>query len=144
MALFTSYAPPGVYTKEVFTSNTATAVGTARIPVIIGEGQQFFQTNNFELFRGSSAVQDDQSVNENISDQVSSLTQNFQTTFYPVTNGAGKGVVTNDPSKVQVQAIYPSGDAVPVTVVSLNGATGAFVTQEIIPAGTDLTITYSF
>jgi len=144
MALFTSYAPPGVYTTEVFVANTATLAGTARIPVIIGEGQQYFTISNYELFRGSSPVQDDQSVNENISDQVTGLTQSFNTTFYPVTDGAGKGTVTNDPSKVQVQAIYPNGNVVPVTVVQLNGATGAFLTQEIIPAGTDLTISYFF
>ena len=144
MALFTSYAPPGVYTTEIFVSNTATLAGTARIPVIIGEGQQFFTVSNYELFRGSSPVQDDQSVDENISDQVSGLTQTFNTTFFPVTDGTGKGVVTNDPSKVQVEAVYSNGNVVPVTVVSLNGATGAFVTQEIIPLGTDLTLTYSF
>ena len=144
MALFTSYAPPGVYTNEIFLANTATLAGTARIPVIIGEGQQFFTVSNYELFRGSSPVQDDQSVDENISDQVSGLTQTFNTTFFPVTDGSGKGVVTNDPSKVQVEAVYSNGNVVPVTVVSLVGATGAFVTQDIIPAGTDLTITYKF
>lgn len=144
MALFTSYAPPGTYTSEVFTPNAAAAIGTARIPVIIGEGQQFFNVPNVELFRGSSPVQDDQSVNENISDQVSGLTQNFNTTFFPVTDGSGKGIVTNIPSFVQVQAIFPNGNVVPVTVVQLVGATGAFTTQEIIPAGTDLTISYFF
>jgi hypothetical protein len=144
MALFTSYAPPGVYTTEIFVSNTATATGTARIPVIIGEGVQFFTTSNFELFRGSSPVQDDQSVNENISDQVTGLTQSFVTTYAPVTDGSGKGVTTNDPSKIQVQAVYSNGNIVPVTVISLNGATGAFTTQDIIPVGTDLTIDYFF
>src|SRR5271167_522659 len=144
MALFTSYAPPGVYTTEIFVANTATLAGTARIPVIIGEGQQFFTVSNFETFRGSSPVQDDQSVNENISDQVSGLSQSFNTTYFPVTDGTGKGIVTNDPSKLQVQALYPNGNIVPVTVISLNGATGAFVTQDIIPAGTDLTIDYFF
>lgn len=144
MALFTSYAPPGVFTTEIFVPNTAAAIGTARIPVIIGEGQQFFNFPNVELFRGSSPVQDDQSVNENVSDQVSGLTQNFNTTFFPVTDGTGKGVVTNDPSKIQAQAIYPNGNVAPVTVVTLVGSTGAFTTQEIIPAGTDLTISYFF
>src|SRR5271170_1648227 len=144
MALFTSYAPPGVYTTEIFVANTATLNGTARIPVILGEGQQFFNISNYELFRGSSPVQDDQSVNENISDQVSGLSQSFNTTFFPVTDGTGKGIVTNDPSRVQVQALYTNGNIVPVTVISLVGATGAFITQDIIPAGTDLTITYNF
>src|SRR5271163_1651081 len=144
MAIFASYAPPGVYTTELFVPNTASAVGTARIPVIIGEGVQQFTISNYELFRGSSPVQDDQSVNENISDQVTGFSQSFQTTFYPVVDGTGKGVTTNDPSKIQAQAVYSNGNVVPVNVVTLDGATGAFTTQEIIPAGTDLTISYFF
>jgi hypothetical protein len=144
MAIFASYAPPGVYTTEIFVPNTASAVGTARIPVIIGEGQQVFTISNYELFRGSSPVQDDQSVNENISDQVTGFSQQFNTTFFPVTDGTGKGIVTNDPSKIVAQAVYSNGNVVPVNVVTLNGATGAFTTQEIIPQGTDLTISYFF
>ncbi len=144
MALFTSYAPPGVYTTEVFNPQASAAIGTARIPVIIGEGQQFFNFPNVELFRGSSSVQDDQAVNENISNQVSGFTRSFRTTYYPVVDGTGKGVVTNDPSKVQVQAVDTNGNVLPVTVISLVGATGVFSTQEIIPAGWTLEITYNF
>src|SRR5579863_157801 len=144
MALFTSYAPPGVYTNVVLQTSAAPTLGTVRIPVIIGEGQQFFNANNIELFRGSSQVQDDQSVNENITNQVTGLSRTFQTSFYPVTDGTGQGVITNDPSKVQVQAIDPQGNVTPVTVISLNGATGQFSTQLIIPAGYELLITYFF
>lgn len=144
MALFTSYAPPGVYTIEIFNPQASAAIGTARIPVIIGEGEEFFSFNNIELFRGSSAVQDDQAVNENISDQVTGFTRQFQTTYYPVVDGTGKGVVTNDPAKLQVVSVDPQGNSMPVTVISLNGATGAFSTQEIIPQGTTLKLTYFF
>jgi len=144
MALFTSYAPPGVYTQTIIQTNAAPTNGTQRVPVIIGEGQQFFAVNNVELFRGSSAVQDDEAVNENITPQVTGLTRNFQTTYFPVTDGTGHGTVTNDPSKVQVQAVDSSGNIFPVTVISLNGATGQFSTQQIIPQGTELTIDYFF
>ena len=144
MALFTSYAPPGVYTNVILQNNSAPTLGTARIPVIIGEGQQFFNAANVELFRGSSAVQDDQSVNENISNQVTGLTRSFNTSFFPVVDGTGRGVVTNDPSKVQITAIDPQGNVTPVTVISLNGATGAFTTQLIIPSGFELLATYFF
>src|SRR5208337_86873 len=144
MALFTSYAPPGVYTNVILQTSSAPTLGTARIPVIIGEGQQYFNRNNVELFRGSSSVQDDQSVNENISNQVTGLTRTFQTSFYPVTDGSGKGTITNTPSAVQVESIDPSGNVVPVTVISLNGATGQFTTQLIIPTGYELLITYFF
>ena len=144
MALFTSYAPPGVYTNVILQTSSAPTLGTARIPVIIGEGQQYFNRNNVELFRGSSSVQDDQSVNENISNQVTGLTRTFNTSFYPVTDGSGKGTITNTPSAVQVESIDPSGNVVPVTVISLNGATGQFTTQLIIPTGYELLITYFF
>src|SRR5271157_542234 len=144
MALFTSYAPPGVYTQVILQTNAAPTLGTARIPVIIGEGQQYFNANNVELFRGSSSVQDDQSVNENISNQVTGLSRTFQTSFYPVTNGQGNGTITNTPSAVQVESIDPNGNIIPVTVISLNGATGQFTTQLIIPSGYELLITYFF
>lgn len=144
MALFTSYAPPGVYTQTIIQTNSAPTVGTARVPVIIGEGQEFFTQSNIELFRGSSAVQDDQAVNENISNQVTGLTRNFQTTYFPVTDGTGKGTTTNAPSAVQVQAIDSFGNIFPVTVISLNGATGQFATQQIVPSGTELLLTYFF
>lgn len=144
MALFTSYAPPGVYTTEIFVAQTASAIGTSRIPVIIGEGQQFFSFPNVELFRGSSAVQDDQAVNEDISNQVTGFTRNFQTTYFPVTDGSGHGTTATLPTAVQVQSIDPQGNIMPVTVISLNGATGAFATQEIVPSGTALKLTYFF
>src|SRR5271157_5861754 len=144
MALFTSYAPPGVYTSVILQTNSAPTLGTARIPVIIGEGQQFFNAANVELFRGSSAVQDDQSVSENISNQVNGLTRYFQTSFYPVVDGTGKGKITNAPSAVQVTAIDPDGNITPVSVISLDGATGLFTTQLIIPSGYELLITYFF
>src|SRR5208282_74054 len=144
MALFTSYAPPGVYTQVILQTSAAPTLGTARIPVIIGEGQQFFSHNNIEIFRGSSAVQDDQSVNENISNQITGLGRTFQTSFYPVVDGSGRGVITSNPADVQVEAIDPDGNVTPVTVISLNGATGQFSTQLIIPSGFELLITYFF
>lgn len=144
MALFTSYAPPGVYTIEIFNPQASAAIGTSRIPVIIGEGQQFFSFPNIELFRGSSAVQDDQAVNEDISNQVTGFTRQFVATYFPVTDGTGKGVVTNDPSKMQVISIDAAGNQLPVTVISLVGATGVFSTQDIIPLGTQLKTTYFF
>ncbi len=139
MALFGSYAPPGVYTSVVISGGGLPLFGNTRIPVIIGEGQQFFTQNNVELFRGSSAVADDQVVNENISDQATGLTRDFNTTYFPVVLGDGTGTVTNDPTKLQVVA-----DGVPTTVISLDGATGAFALQDIPPLGTNLEVTYYF
>src|SRR5271157_5134393 len=103
MALFGSYAPPGVYTSVTISGGGQPLFSNARIPVIIGEGQEFFEKDNVELFRGSSSVSDAQVVNENISDQLASVPGNtFHTTYFPVVTGDGTATITNDPSKVQV------------------------------------------
>lgn len=139
MALFQSYAKPGVYTTVQIQSAGQSLFGNARIPVIIGEGTTFFTFPNQELIRGSSAVADNHVVSEDLSDQVTGLTNSFQVTFFPVTDGTGKGIVTNDPSKIQV-----TSEGLPLVVISLNGATGQFITQEIIPAGNNLQVSYFF
>jgi hypothetical protein len=144
MALFTSYAQPGVYTDVVIGQVGQPLFGSTRIPVLIGEGVEEQSYPNIELFRGSSAIADDQSVAENISDQVTGLTNHFNTTFFPVVDGTGKAVTTNDPTKIQVLATDPDGNVTPVTVISLSGATGAFVTQQLIPVNTTLKVTYFF
>jgi hypothetical protein len=139
MALFGSYAPPGVYTTVQIAGAGQPLFGNARIPVIIGEGQEFFEQDNVELFRGSTANSDEQVVNENISDQVVAITNEFHTTYFPVTDGSGKGVVSNDPSKVQIVV-----DGIPGTVISLDGATGDFTTQELVTPGQNVEISYFF
>jgi hypothetical protein len=139
MALFQSYAPPGVYTSVVLAPTSAPLFGTARIPVLIGEGVENFVFSDQEIFRGSSASADDQSVNEDISAQATGLTRTFQVTYFPITTGDGSGTVTNDYTKIQV-----TSNGIPVTVVSLNGTLGSFQTQQIIPAGAVLLVTYFF
>jgi hypothetical protein len=138
MALFSSYAPPGVYTNVVVNNGGTTLFGTTRIPVIIGEGLEYFTQNNVELFRGSSATTDDQAVDENISNQASGTNQ-FTTTYFPVVVGDGTGTVTNDPTKIQVTV-----DGIPATVISLVGATGAFTLQDIVLTGSNIQVTYYF
>lgn len=145
MAVFgQGYTPPGVYTTVVQQAVGSPLFSETYIPVIIGEGTQSFTQSNVELFRGSSSNTDDQAVNENISNQVTGLTRQFQTTYYPVVDGSGKGISTVDPSKIQVSSVDPDGNQIPVTVISLNGATGQFSTQTIIPQGYELFVTYSF
>jgi hypothetical protein len=137
-----SYTPPGVYTTEVFNSTAATLVTSNRVPVLIGEGQEFFTESNIELHRGSSATADDQIVGENISDQVTGSTRTYQLTYFPVVTGDGTGTVTTDPTKIKVLTGDENG--MPVAVVSLNGKTGQFMTQSIIPEGTNVLVNYYF
>ena len=139
MALFTSYAQPGVYTDIVIGQAGQPLFGAARIPVIIGEAVETQSFPNVELHRGSSAVADDLVVNENISDQVTGITNNFDLTYFPIVNGDGSGTVTSDPTKIVVKSA-----GVPVTVIQLDGTLGTFKTQIIPTAGSDLEVTYFF
>jgi hypothetical protein len=139
MALIgTSYTPPGVYTQVNLNSTGATLTGNARVPVLIGEGTEFFTQSDIEIHRGSSATADD-AVTENISDQVTGSTRTYQLTYFPVVSGNGSGTLTNDVSKITVTAA-----GIPVAVTSLNGSTGQFMTQTIIPQRTNVVVSYYF
>jgi hypothetical protein len=146
MALFsTSYTPPGVYTETILNDTVASLPPSARIPVLIGEGQQVFTESNVEMHRGSSATSDDQVVAENLTAQVNGTTGPFQLSHFPVVTGNGTGTVTNNPSYLSVTVVAPGQTAaLPVTVLSLNGATGQFSTQTIVPEGSSLYVNYYF
>lgn len=137
------YVPPGSYSQVSYESAAPTFSGATRIPVLIGEGQESFSYTNVEVFRGSSAVADVQVVDENISTQVNGTNTSFQLSHYPVTDGTGSGATTNDPTKISVFADTGTGPQ-PVTVLSLNGTAGTFVTASIIPDGANATVNYYF
>lgn len=133
------YAPPGVYTQETFDAGVTQLNAAARIPVLIGEGVESFTQSNVALPRGSSASTDNHVVGENISDQVDGVSRTFTLGFGPIVSGDGSGTVTSDPTKIQVIA-----NGVPVTVLSLDGVSRTFKTQQIIPAGTNVVVSYFF
>jgi hypothetical protein len=140
MALFEqSYTPPGVETIENFVAASASLVGTGPITVLIGEGPETFAISNVEMHRGSSATSDDQVVGENLSAQVDGQTRTYQLSHFPVVTGNGTGTITNDPTVVQMSA-----GGTPLTLLSLNGATGVVTAQAIVPVGTNVTAQYYF
>lgn len=139
MALFSSYAKPGVYTDVLTVSAGVPLFGDARIAVLIGEGQENFVFSNVELHRGSSAVADDKVVTEDLSAQVDGNTRSFQLGYFPLVKGDGQGNTNVQPTDVQVTA-----DGVPVIVQTVTGKTGVFTTQQIIPLGTSVLATYYF
>jgi hypothetical protein len=140
MGLFSQgYLKPGVYTDAVTADTSISLFGTNRVPVIIGEGLEYYTYSNEELFRGSSAVADNPVSGENESDQVTGTNSTFQLTYFPVVTGTGKGAVTNDPTLIQVQV-----NGVPAVVASLNGTLGQFTLQSIPPVGSSVTVNYYF
>lgn len=139
MPLFQQYAQPGVYTTVVVEEAGVTPFGDARIPIFVGEGQENRVFKNIELHRGSSAVADDRRVQENLSDQVTGFGRSYMLAFAPVVRGDGQGTITSETGDIKVYA-----DGIPILVSSLNGETGEFLTQSILPIGTDLRVDYFF
>jgi len=91
MALFTSYLKPGVYTAVIYSDAGISLFGSARIPVLIGEGLEYSTVENKELHRGSSNVADEQEVLEDLSASIDGHTRSFSTTYSPVVKGDGTG-----------------------------------------------------
>jgi hypothetical protein len=139
MPLFDQYTKPGVYVQEMVSNPGIPLFGQVRIPVLIGEGTEQNTTTGINLHRGSSSFSDESVVRDNISDQVTGTGRTYQLPYTPVVTGDGSGSVTNNPQYIQVFA-----NNVPLMVSSLNGATGVFTTQNILPQGTDLRVNYYF
>lgn len=139
MALFDQYAEPGVYTSLTTEDAGTTLFGDTRVTVLLGEGEEFKTFNNVEVHRGSSSTTDDRKVKENLSDQVNGSTRQFQTSYFPIVNGDGRGTTTNNPTDIQV-----SVNGNPTSVSSLDGATGKFLIDVILLPGDDINVSYFF
>jgi hypothetical protein len=138
MALFDQYTKPGVYTDVTIVNPGIPLFNTARIPVIIGEGQQSFTYSNVELHRGSAADSDETVVGENLSSQANGEATVFQVSYYPIVTGDGTDTLATDPSQITVTA-----NGIQVAVASINGAAGQFTSYDV-PAGSDLVVNYAF
>ena len=145
MALFSTYTKPGVYTTVVYTDAGVSVFGSARIPVLIGEGLEFTTVSNQELHRGSSNVADEQQVLEDLSAQIDGVTRTFETTYSPVVTGDGTGTVTNNVQYLQAFTVDTEGSLIPLIVTSVKGSTGKFQLANILRPGVDqLKVSYFF
>ena len=130
---FSTYAPPGVYTRTTTEPSVGQLLGGLRVPVIIGTGKETLSQTDFEIIRGSSSVADTPIFGEDASGrwmtggtnanpllgpQDGSLTK-FRVRNYPVVDGNGTGRVTYDPSKVSATV-----NGQQVVVSQLDGANG--------------------
>lgn len=139
MALFTQYAKPGVYTSVTQQASGGNLFNNSRIMVLIGEGTEEISYNGVELHRGSSATSDDRQTLESLSAQANGTNKVFQTTYFPIVDGTGFGVVTNDVTKVKVLV-----NGVAVQPTSMNGQTGQISLPVAYALGTDITVSYWF
>ena len=147
-----AYTPPGVYVKTDFQQDSVTFVGTQRLPLLVGVGQEELEQLDFPLVRGSSTSVDQQIVDEDVSaswvvdntnpnNPVLGAQNGTLTTFrvknYPIVNGNGFGITTNDTKLVVVTV-----NGVPVALESVQGAKG-LVSLPVPTQPTDLVrVTY--
>lgn len=136
---FDSFVFPGVYTQTLTEPPRVTAAGAIRFPAFIGVANETNKVTNWEMIRGSSAIADNQIVDEDVSDNFDGTNRNFTVTYYPIVTGAGTGTTTTDPNDITVKV---EGD--PVPVASVDGETGEIYLVSI-PRSTDtVLVTYHF
>ena len=151
---FTSYVPPGVYTRTLTEANVTGVTAGVRLPVIIGVGQEELEQNDLEMVRGSSSTIDQQIVREDVAlayvvddtnpnNPILGANDGTKTKVrvrnFPIVDGQGFGRVTND-----IRSVAVTVNNVPVAVGSVQGAQG-YVTLQIPPSvGDDVRVTYYF
>jgi len=150
---YTTYAPPGVYTRTINEPTGGVSTGGVRIPAIIGTSVEYISQYNYEMIRGSSSVADTQVFNENVAyrwvtggtddnpkfgQQNGSLTK-FRVANYPIVDGNGSGTVAINSSSISVTV---NGEEVPVQ--SVNGSYG--IVSLVAPTTTtdEVLVTYYF
>ena len=139
MGPFTQYVEPGVYTRTLADNTVATLTGGLRIPLLIGVGSETLQISDYEVIRGSSAINDNYMTNEDVSSQLTGLNREFTVAKFPVVDGTGKGTVTKDPTKLIVTV-----DGEQVGVSKLVGAEGKVTLSSIPAEGSVVKCSYYF
>lgn len=149
-----NYAPPGVYTRTLYENPLQGAIDALKIPVFIGEGNEFLVERNLEVVRGSSADVDQRVPSEDetgravVSVSASGAVtlgawtgslNKFQVQHYPIVDGSGSGTVTNN--RADVSATINNN---PIVVKSVDGARG-LVELATTPKASDIVrCTYFF
>lgn len=145
---FTTYAPPGVYTRTVTEPVLGQLLGGLRIPVLIGTGRETLSQSDFELIRGSSSVADTPIFAEDAAGRfvqggppnnpvlgnADGVRSQFRVRNYPIVDGDGIGRVTFDVSKVSVKVNGQS-----VVVAGVDGPNG-LVSLLVPPQPTDVVL----
>lgn len=139
MSIFSTYAPPGVYVQTLTDLSAANIVAGLRMPLFIGVGRESLTLNNFEIIRGSSATSDIRILGEDVSSQFTGTNRQFTVSNYPVVDGSGRGVTTNDPNVLSVTI-----DDQPTGAIAVDGATGLVTLGTIPPMGSVVKVSYFF
>lgn len=132
---------PGVFTETFLDVTAAELVGLARVPFVVGPGDEELEVTDFQIYRGSSAVADQLVYREDLSDQID--VPNSNRVFYvdnsPIVSGNGLGETTDDPSDV---VVLQNGRRIPA--IQLDGSLGKITLATVPLADDTLTVTYSY
>lgn len=149
-----NYAPPNVYTRTLFENPIQGAIDNLRIPMFIGEGNEFLSQVDLEMVRGSSATIDQRIVGEDMTGRaVVSISKTGQTTLggfdgvlnqvqvrnLPITDGSGRGTTSNSRADVTVTI-----NGLPVVVTQVVGESGLITLAQAPKLGDVLRISYFF
>jgi len=150
---FTTYAPPGVYTRSVIEPVVGQLLNGLRVPLLIGVGQESLTQSDYEMIRGSSSVADTPIFGEDPTGRwvtggtASNPTIGLQdgnrfqlrVRNYPIVDGTGIGKTTYETNRVSVTV---NGE--PVVVAAVDGANG-LITLLVPPSPTDaISVNYFF
>lgn len=150
---FSTYAPPGVYTRTVQEPVVGQLLGGMRIPVLIGVAQETLTQTDFEQVRGSSSSADTPifgedpssrwvtggpATNPTLGDQDGSFST-LKVRNYPIVDGEGIGRIAYDVSKVSV---FVNGTQ---TVVGQVDGVNGLITLLVPPSPSDvISVNYYF
>lgn len=149
-----NYAPPGPYTRTLFENPLSGAVDTLKIPVFIGEGNEFLGQSDLELVRGSSATIDQKITDEDMTGRavvaVSATNVITRGAFdgtlskisvrnFPIVSGDGTGTTTTNRADVSVKI-----NGLPIVIVSVDGVNGIIELATTPKAGDNVQATYFF
>jgi len=149
-----NYAPPNVYTETDFENPLIGAIESLKVPVLIGEGNEYLSQTDLEVVRGSSATVDQRIVGEDMTGRsvvsvsaTGAVTRgNFDGTLtkvqvrnLPIVDGTGRGTTSNSRSDVSVTI-----NGLPIVVLSVTGATGIIELATAPKLGDLVRVSYFF
>jgi len=149
-----NYAPPNVYTRTEYENPLQGTIDNLKIPVFIGEGNEYLSQNDLEMVRGSSASVDQRIVSEDMTGRAvvsvaatglvtlgafDGVLNQVQVRNLPVVDGTGRGLTTNSRSDVTVTI-----NGLPIVVAALNGTTGILTLSVSPKLGDIVRVSYFF
>jgi hypothetical protein len=148
------YAPPNPYTQTDYENPLQGAIDSLKVPIFIGEGNEYLSQIDLEVVRGSSATVDQRVVGEDMTGRAvvsvsatgvvtrsnyDGALNRVQVRNLPIVDGKGRGTTTNSRNDVSVTI-----NSLPVVVVQVDGAAGLITLAQAPALGDLVRVSYFF